>query len=76
MDLKNICALGGSFSYVQDNLFQIQKVIHFIDNKVLWLNYIKPSTGILLTKMIITTFPFLLYFKSQKEKELPKNIPN
>lgn len=72
MDLKNICALGGSFSYVKDNLFQIQKVIDFIDNKMLWLNYIKPSTSILLTKIMITTFPFLFYFKSQRKKNYQK----
>ena len=35
MDLKNICALGRSFSYVKHNLLQIQKVIDFIDNNAM-----------------------------------------
>lgn len=36
--------------YVKENVFWIQKVIDFMDYKMQWLNYIKPSTGILFIK--------------------------
>lgn len=64
MDLENLCVFGGFFFYVKDNLFWIWKVIDFIDYKMLWLNCIKLSIGILFIKKMIIIFFFLFDFKS------------